>query len=162
MNQLLPWENYIYISLPCWHSPTPTKKTSSTNPSDPAMIPRLVCDFYIPRKLGDFKASQPKVGTCWDQPIKPQGARVGWMFLLLKPDANMVSFKLWKINPRLCEELFLVDDIKKILPFFCGTGVVTLSVPLGKKVHAKKFPPRKKTHGRTWLFNVKFPFGEGG
>lgn len=33
---------------------------------------------------------------------------------------------------------------QKILPFFCGTGVVTLSVPLGKKVHAKKFPQGKK------------------
>lgn len=135
----------LYISLPCWHSPTPTKKTSSTNPSDPAMIPRLVCDFYIPRKLGDFKASQPKVGTCWDQPIKPQGARVGWMFLLLKPDANMVSFKLWKINPRLCEELFLVDDIKKYCNFSAGQESLLCPFPLEKKCMQKSFPKEKNT-----------------
>ena len=86
----------------------PTKKQHRTESINPAMLPRLVCDFYIPRKLGDFKASQPKVGgTCWDQPDQATGGPGGLdvlkllLLLLLKPDAkNMGGFvsKSWKFH----------------------------------------------------------------
>ena len=124
---------YIY---PCWHSPT-NQKTTSYHESihQSQCIPRLVCDFYIPRKLGDFKASQPKVGghpVGMDPPDQATGAPgwFGWFSCCWNPDAkNMGGFvsKSW---------------FSSTIQGFAGQESLVWPVPLGKKC-MHKFPPRK-------------------
>lgn len=162
MNQLLPWENYIYIYL-CHvgtHQPQPKKHRRRIHPIQQWYRGWCVISIFLENWVIS-KHRSPRLAPVGINRSSHRGP--GWVGCFCCWN-QMPTWFLSSCGKSIqgCAKSCSLLMISKNIAIFLRDRSRYFVRPPWKKSACKKVSPRKKTHGRTWLFNVKFPFGEGG